>query len=71
MAQVPIYCDDWECPCKWTCAKFWGRSKEYWAFDVNAKVETRKFYRNPNLTSCMDYRQDQPREWLQGIWDKR
>lgn len=66
----PVYCDDWCCPSRWTCLRFWGAAQEYWAFDVDAPVEIRRSWRNQHLTSCMDYRRaEAPRSWLAGAFE--
>lgn len=63
-------CDDWACPSMWSCARFWGRSKAYWDFDIEAPhAPLVKGPRRVGVDSCDDYERDVPREWLAGAFE--
>lgn len=63
--KPPSYCDDWSCPSNWSCREFWGRSREYWAFNIEAPVSLRRGPRKKGYNACDDYERDEPREWMQ------
>lgn len=62
---VRVFCEDWNCPAKWSCAHFYGRQDEYWSM---AEAETpqaqrtyrlEKKHRNPNVDACLEYKFDE------------
>lgn len=67
-AAARPFCMDFSCPAMWTCARFFGRSENYWRFDLEAdEAEGVTFYkgpRNPRRAECEDWERDQPRPWL-------
>lgn len=70
--MTKVYCDDWRCPARASCAQHFGRSQAYAAMsDRRAKVEsvenTGRFnwMAGPDAgNSCEHYRLDKPKEWL-------
>lgn len=63
---VPSYCDDWACPIKWSCARHFCRSKDYWTMAEKPKT----FFRGQRTRwGCPDFVQDVPRPWLAGAFE--
>lgn len=61
--HTPIgYCEDWQCPSGWSCAKFYGRSQEYAALDLPGSP----LFRGPRGQTdfCDLYERDAPKPWL-------
>lgn len=64
-----VWCDDWRCPARVSCAHHFGRSAAYAAMKP-AKVESventfrydRTGSKDPD--ACAEYRFDKPKEWL-------
>jgi hypothetical protein len=66
-----VYCDDWRCPAKVSCAKHFGRSAAYGRMEERARVDsieqTGRFnwMQGPDAgNSCAEYRLDKPKAWL-------
>lgn len=67
MSKSRVFCDDWGCPAKVSCAHHFGRSHAYASMkgaDAENSVHTRTFGRKPGADDCADYRFDRPRPWL-------
>lgn len=62
------FCDDWACPAKASCARHFGRSINYWRFDVEADhregVRFAKGPREAGHDHCKDYERDEIRPWM-------
>jgi hypothetical protein len=61
--SLKVYCEDWACPAAVSCARHFGRSREYAGMrDRGYRLE--KFAREPGVDSCDQYERDKPRPWL-------
>jgi len=63
MAKRRRYCEDWQCPSKWSCAQALCRSHAYWAMSERP-LELFKGERRRYQDACADYERDIPRPWL-------
>jgi len=66
-----VWCDDWRCPARQSCANHFGRSEAYAAMRPGAKIETVEatgafnWHVGPDAgNSCAAYRLDKPKKWL-------
>lgn len=63
-----VYCDDWACPARASCARAWGRAREYWRFrpdlDDREGVALRKMGRAAGEDACDEYERDEVRPWM-------
>lgn len=56
-------CQDWRCPAHNSCAKHWGRSREYAAMaDYRGALVWPE--RDDDADGCEHYVRDKPRAWL-------
>jgi hypothetical protein len=63
-----VYCDDWSCPARVSCAHHFGRSAAYAGMREGSKVESVVhsgiYKRDADKDSCSEYRLDKPKDWL-------
>jgi len=65
-----LYCNDWTCPARVSCAHHFGRSKVYFAMsDPNPKTAhgpdtPYDRHESEDRQSCASYRFDRQKEWL-------
>lgn len=57
-----VWCDDWGCPARVSCALHFGRSAAYAAM---RRARTRARPRPKHAGSCPDYRRDRRKPWLE------
>lgn len=65
---MKTFCDDWGCPSWVSCARHFGRSREYSAMDHETPVRFRAGPRAKDEPVCSEYRRDTPRPWLMRWW---
>lgn len=62
---VRVFCEDWNCPAKWSCAHFYGRQDEYWSMAEAETPQAQRTYRlemkkrEPNEEACQEYNFDE------------
>lgn len=56
-------CENWQCPASASCARSWGRSRQYWSMDRKHPKLVRRMVSRAD-GSCDDYERDRPRPWL-------
>lgn len=66
MLTRKVWCDDWSCPARVSCAHHFGRSQAYAGMREGAKVESveRTGQYERDLQSCPQYKLDRPKRWL-------
>lgn len=69
--MTKVWCDDWRCPARASCANHFGRSRAYAGMRLGAKVESVErtgrynWMAGPDAgLSCAEYRLDKPKSWL-------
>lgn len=61
-----VYCEDWGCPAHASCARHFGRSREYWSM-TQGGYRLEKFPRRAHWDACLSYVFDKPRPWLLAV----
>ena len=64
-----VYCDDWRCPARVSCAHHFGRSAAYASMREGTKQEHGPFTKydrdaSEDRQSCSAYRFDRQKPWL-------
>lgn len=60
---MTAFCMDWSCPARVSCARHFGRSKQYW--HMRGKSERKDGPRDDGADSCPEYVLDKPRSWIE------
>lgn len=64
MSEPRVYCEDWSCPARVSCAHHFGRSADYGRMDERRRFNLKKFERNSAADCCPLYQFDRKKPWL-------
>lgn len=66
------YCEDWQCPSRWGCELFFGRSYEYVAMVGGPGVDEFELFRGRatdlQADDCDDFQNATPKSWLKDFF---